>query len=142
MIFPIPPKAILSGTAAWTDGTPFDGYLHLGLVLPQNSDGQWPTVTLAGLPSPQRLPIWTVVPIVGGIYDNQTKVWQNKGMTPPGTQYVAYWYDLSRRRLFPPTGTSPTPFSINSTAFTMPTPTLTAPTSGTVPVPDDSNPGI
>lgn len=134
-----PSTSLLTGTVNWSDGSRFDGYLHLGLVLPQNGDGQWPTTTLAGQLPPQRLPIWTVVPISAGVFDANTKVFYNTSLDPPNSQYVAYWYDLNRRRLFPTTGTPPTPFTIAANPYAISLPTLTIPsTSATLPVPSDS----
>jgi hypothetical protein len=138
----IPPKASLTGSPLWSDGTPFDGYVLLGLVMPQNADGQWPTLALEGVFPPVSLPIWTQIPISAGVFDPNSFVWLNTSVSPGHTQYVAYWYDLNKRRIFPATGTPPTPFTITTTAFAINIPTLTTPaTSATLPTPVDSATG-
>jgi hypothetical protein len=135
----VPSRAPLSGTVSWSDSSAFDGYVMLGLVLPQNSDGIWPTVGIEGVFPPQRIPIWTVVPISNGSFDVNTYVFYNTSITPPGTQYVAYWYDLNKRRIFPATGNAPAQFSVTTSPLAIAIPTLTIPTnSGVVPVPADS----
>ena len=134
-----PQTALLSGTVTWSDGSLFDGWLRLGLVLPQNSDGQWPTTVLAGETSPQRLPIWAEVPISAGAFDANTQILFNSSLNPPNTQYVAYWYDRNNRRLFPASNVNPTPFTISANPYPISIPTLTVPsTSATIPVPVDS----
>jgi hypothetical protein len=138
-----PLTAAISGSPIWSNSTPFDGYLYLGLTLPQDANGQWPTLTFAAQNPPQRLPIWTVVPIVAGVFDQNTKVWQNSTLDPPNTQYVAYWYDLNKRRIFPAIGATPTPFTIATDPYPIALPTLTIPsTSANYPVPDDTDPGV
>lgn len=135
---PTPSYATLSGTVTWSDGTLFDGYLYLGLVMPANSDGVWPTATLSGQGSPQRLPIWTVVPVMSGVFNPQTRVLYNNSLTPPHTQYVAYWYDLNMRRVAPGPTAITVPFSINVSPYVISIPTLTSPsTSNTIPVTGD-----
>lgn len=138
-----PSTAVLTGNVTWSDATPFDGYLLLGLVMPTNADGIWPTVTVGGgnVP-PLRLPIWTMIPINAGVFDSNTKILFNSSISPDSTQYVAYWYDLNKRRIFPATGSNPTPFVISSASFAPSIPSLTVPaTSGVIPAPSD-NPSL
>lgn len=131
-----PSTAVLSGSPAWSNGTPFDGWVRLGLVLPTNSDGSWPSAIFGAQTTAQRLPIWIEVPINAGTFNQQTKIWYNSSIDPPNTQYVAYWYDGNNRRLFPATGDSPTPFVVNQFTvtggtYTISIPMLTVPSVGT-----------
>lgn len=135
-----PAFALLTGTVTWSDLTLFDGYVLLGLVLPSNSDGIWPSVSVnGGNVPPIRLPIWTQVPIAAGVFDQNSKIYFNSAITPDSTQYVAYWYDLNKRRISPATGSNPTPFTVNTGAYAIAIPTLTVPAnSGVIPTPSDN----
>ncbi len=141
MSITIPAKAALTGTVTWSDSTPFDGYLLLGLVLPRNGDGQWVTVVMEGVFPTTSLPIWNVVPISAGQFDPNTFVWLNTSLTPENTQYVAYWYDLNNRRIYPSLlgGPPVTPFTITTAPYAISVPSLDPPsTASQYPVPQDS----
>lgn len=134
----VPSKATITGTVSWSNGVLFDGWLLLGIVRPENADGQWPSTVLAGQLAPQRLPIWLEIPISAGVIDTATKVFFNSSIEPPNTQYVAFWYDRNKRRLFPATGVAPTPFTISTDPYAITVPTLTIPsTSATLPTPSE-----
>lgn len=138
-----PQVAHLTGSVTWSDGSTFDGWLLLGLVLPENADGQWPTTVIAGATMPQRLPIWTKIPIRAGAIDGQTTVLFNTSVEPPNSRYVAYWYDRNHRRIFPAVATPPTPFSITTTPYAISLPTLTVPSnSSTLPTPSETTLGV
>lgn len=138
-----PNTAKLTGSVTWSDGSPFDGWLLLGLVLPENADGQWPTTVLNGATIQQRLPLWAKIPITAGAFDSQTSILYNTSVEPPASRYVAYWYDKNHRRIFPATGVPPTPFTISANPYAIALPTLTAPSnSATLPVPTETTLGV
>ncbi len=132
-----PSYATLTGSPVWDSGAPFDGWVRLALVLPTNSDGEWPSSVFSGQMGPQRLPIWIEVPIVQGVFNQQTKIWFNSSITPPNTKYVAYWYDRQNRRISP-VGISPTPFTVSTASHAITLPTLAAPiASAVIPAPSE-----
>lgn len=117
------------GTIAWSDGTLFDGYVWLGLQLP-TGDAPY----LFNSTRPQQLPPYTRIPIIGGQLDNNTGVFYNSNLQPPGTRYVAYYFDSNNVLIAPASGTA-TPFAVSATPVTLTVPTLTVPALGTAPVP-------
>lgn len=130
-----PRTATLTGTVTWSDGTLFDGYLLIGIALPTNGDGDWPYIAADGITPPQRLPQWIFIPIKQGVIDAATKLWYNADLNPPGTQYVAYWYDSLKRLVV---SGVPTPFTISTASHAISLPTITVPNNGTVPTPQDT----
>lgn len=130
--------ATLSGTVNWSDGSAFTGYVYVGLALPVNSDGVWTKAYLKDQSYPPvRIPRWTTVCIEEGVFDPQTKLYFNADLTPPGTKYLAYWYDQANRRIYPATGATAALFTIDATPFAITLPTLTLPTvASEVPTPE------
>jgi hypothetical protein len=115
----------------------FDGYILLALALPENGDGQWPVAVAENIYPPQRLPLFTFIPVSQGVINQQTKVLYNDAINPPNSRYVAYWYDRNKRRVFPATGVSPSFFTISAGTYAISLPTLTVPTNtATVPTPE------
>lgn len=138
----VPQSATLSQsvTVTWSDGTPFNGFLLIGLVYP-TSGSEWAEVDLGGQSPGERLPQFQRVPIVNGQYDNSVGVLYNSSISPPNTKYVAWFYDQST---FPPRQIcGPTSFfTVTSSPLTPPTCSLTIPTAGTeAPVPDGDSEG-
>lgn len=120
---------------SWSDGSPFNGFLLLGLVLPINVTA-WAELDLAGQYPGERLPIFTRIPITSGQFSKDAGVIYSTSINPPNTKYAAFYYDSSA---YPPRqiAADPTLFSVTSTPITLVPPTLTAPTAGTVaPTPD------
>lgn len=131
-----PQTALLSGTVTWSDGTLFDGYVLLALGLPSNGDGVWPTAMIGGKYPATRIPVWTVVPIIRGVFSPNTSIFFNSSIDPPGTKYGAYWYDINWRLLFPAVGVPATGFTISVNPYAISIPTLTVPSSpSTIPLP-------
>ena len=129
MLVPTPRTAqILTSPSPvlWQNGQTFDGCLWLGLVLPPAASGNFPAPSLWASQRPQQLPQFTKIPIVGGLIDLITQVFWNSDIDPPGTQYVAYYFDRLNNLIAPASGTA-TPFTVNSAQFTITVPTLTNP---------------
>ena len=125
----------IPATVQWQSGQNFDGYVWMGLVLP-NGYSQ-PTVVNSYII--QQFPVFTKVPIVNGAIDNTTGVFWNSDIDPPGTQYVAYYMDNNNALIAPTSGTA-MPFSIGGSVATLTVPTLPQPVySAANPVPQVSS---
>ena len=122
----------LTGTITWSDGSPFNGFAEICLVLPVTSaNATWPKLSVQQS-TPLEVPIWTRVPINGGLFEPSTGLWFNADLTPVGTKYAIYYYDLNGVLLGSPTGL----FTISGELTTPPIYTLTVPQSGTaIPAP-------
>lgn len=142
-MFPVttPQTAHITGNVSWSNGTAFDGYLLLGLGLPSDTNGAWPSLSIGmGKYPTLRLPLWTVVPISQGAFDQATSVFFNSSIDPPGSKYGAYWYDINWRLIYPATNVAATPFVISTNLYAITVPTLTIPTvAGSIPLPQAGN---
>lgn len=125
-----------AATITWSDGTLFNGFLLLGLVVPSTSGIPWAELDLGGQAPGERIPLFTKVPVVDGKFDTTVGVLYNSSIAPPETQYAAWYYDQSTyppRRIAGPS----TLFTVTSTPFAPPALTLTIPTPGvSAPTPD------
>jgi len=124
-------KITTSTPVTWSDGSLFNGYILFGIALPTDVSGaQWAEVKLLG--TRQRLPVWTVLPIVEGQLDQITTLFLTTQLDPPNTRYTAYWFDNTDKLIYPyPSGTKAAAFSIASNPYTITQPTLAAPTLAT-----------
>ena len=128
-------KLTAIGTILWSDGTPFNGFAQIGLILPTSSGTAWPELTIQPNAPRQRLPLWMTIPIVNGVFNNQCGIWFNPSIDPPNTKYCVYFYDSSMKQIAGPT-TPADFFTVTADPTTITIPTLTAPIAGTViPVP-------
>lgn len=124
----------------WQDGSLFDGYLWLGLVLPNPGPGM--SASAVPYTSPylwaanraQKLPQYIKVPIINGSIDQGTQIFFNANIDPPGTTYVAYWFDRNGAMIAPANG-SAVPFSVTQTSTTLMVPTLPLPNYSGAPAP-------
>lgn len=115
----------------YSDTTPFNGFLWLGLELP--SAGTYTQPTLWNSYRYTQLPRYIQIPIIAGQIDQTTQVFLTTQQEPPGTQYVAYWFDAEGNLIAPTSGTA-TPFSITDITYIITPPTLNKPSySGAVP---------
>lgn len=115
------------GTIYWSDGiTPFDGFMLVGIGYPVDSTStNWPSLNKgAGSQPRQRVPQWCKIPIVYGLFDQNSKLWYNSDLDPPNTLYYAYFYDYSNKQIAGPTAG----FQINSSSTTITVPVLPTPT--------------
>lgn len=111
----------------WSDGSNFDGFVRLGLVVPKYG-GTTDTAFLSSqnLTPAVQIPLNTIFPVTDGHIDQQTAVLQNRSISPPNSQYVAWWYDTSSHLIAGPS----TQFTVSSTPITLPVATLTVPAIG------------
>jgi hypothetical protein len=124
----------------WTNGDPFNGFVALALIRPAKTDetsSSWRRLVVNGVSPRQWLPPgFTFIPIVNGKINSALGIYYNSDINPPGSQYIAYYYDSSKVFIAGPTD----PFSVN--VATVPLPILPLPNpegEGFVtPVPDVS----
>jgi hypothetical protein len=122
-----------SQSVAWSDGTPFNGYALAGLNgLLGTGSTVWPSISLGNRFAKRTIPAARMLPIVEGRFDQSSWLYFNADVTPPGSLYVAYFYDTNDKLV---AGWSST-FSVTGTSFTVPTPSLPAPTQGATFTPD------
>lgn len=118
--------ATLSGTVTWSNGSPFDGYVLIGTVLPSG----YSYASLSGDYPEPHLPLFTVVPISAGAFNQLARIYFNADLEPPNCRYGAYWYDTQNTLLSGPSAI----FDVTSDPYPILIPTLTAPAAGsTVP---------
>lgn len=118
----------------WSDGSLFNGFALVGLVVPlDGTSTPYATVAMGDFYPQYRLPQFTVCPIINGVFNNSVGLYYNEDISPPNTQY-AYWvYDVTGKRIAGPSAL----FSVSSSPVALPALTLTVPTVGsTPPTPD------
>ncbi|CAB4142894.1 hypothetical protein UFOVP434_48 [uncultured Caudovirales phage] len=127
-----------SQTFTWSNGQSFDGAAIIGLVIPTQSgtaETVWPMVNYGNTDLPFALPkSFARIPIKEGVLSNNLGLFYNDDITPPNTQYVHYIIDANEKVIAGP-GTF---FTVSTTPITLPTLTLTAPTTtnAVAPVPN------
>jgi hypothetical protein len=122
-----------SGTVVWSDGSLFDGILAVGIKgMVDGGGAAWPSATLGNRSLHRTLPIFAPIDIVEGVFDANAGVFYNEDLTPPGTQYVAWYYDSTGKQVAGPSAA----FTVTASSFTVPALTLTVPSIGPNPVPN------
>jgi hypothetical protein len=129
----------LTPTFIYPDGTLFNGYFEIIMVLPSNSGAQWTQASLRGsnprLVVPQRYKI----PIVEGKVDIRTRLWQTIALVPSHIVYAIFIYDSVDRLMhsYPAlySATTDPIFSLSGTFIVDfdPTPGVTVPSPDSVP---------
>ena len=115
----------------WTSSSHnFDGYVVFGVVLPS----AYSQPTLFGAVVRQTMPRYIKCPVVNGQIDQTTGIPWNSDVDPPGTAWVAYWYDNSDNLINPQSG-SAVAFSVGASAYTLVPPALPLPVGSNTPVP-------
>lgn len=132
-----PRTAKLIGLCQWDNGENFDGFVLIGLAKPSNAEGDY-TVSLDGSAMRQRIPEWSKIKIVDGVFDSSAKLYWTADIEPPNTRYAAWFYANPRKRVAPLNPTAPSLFSVAVTEYAITIPTLPAPTAPvTSPTPSD-----
>lgn len=121
-----------TGTISWSDGTLFNGFALIGLRKLTDGSAEWADFTLGHQGQKLRLPKWQKIPIADGAFNQDVELRYNADISPPGSQYVAFYYDSTKRAI----GSASAYFSVASSTVAIPTVTLTAPVSGGAPTPD------
>lgn len=136
----VPRKALFSQAQVinWSNGDGFNGAALVALVIPTLSGTAitvWPQVNYGenfdNMPLPKN---FAKIPIVEGKLSDTLGLFYNSEITPPNTQYIHYIMDSNNKVVAGP-GTL---FSVTSSPVTLPTLTLTVPstTNAVAPVPD------
>ncbi len=135
----LPQTAKLTSTSpiVWSNGATFTGFLLVGMALPNNAQGvQYASVNLFGVNPPQRIPTWTLIPIIQGQFDTSAGLFLSASVEPPSTKYALYWLDSTKTQIFPAVGVPPTLVSVTTDPYVITQPTLTLPAAPTaVPAP-------
>ena len=119
----------------WSTAQKFNGFVLIGLVDPSDGVTPWSATAYGNLYPSLPLPTWSRVPIVNGVLNNSCGLFPNDQITPPGSAYIAYFYDATGRQIAGPSVTFTV--AVGAATVTIPTPTLTAPsTLGPSPTPD------
>ena len=115
----------------WSDGSNFNGFMLLELLMPSDGITPWAEVDYGNLFPGIRLPIMQKIPIVDGQANGGCGVFLNPDLVPPGSKYTVWFYDSTNRQLAGPSAS----FNVTTTgAFKPPViPVLTVP-STTAPV--------
>lgn len=124
-------KAVFEGPITWSDGTTFEGFCLLGLV-PPTVLGSSATKFYAKFKEHKtEIPQWLTLRVRNGVIDARTKVRYNTSISPPNTQYVCYFVDISGTII-----ATNSLFTVTDSPYTLVEPTLTVPTAGaTAPTP-------
>lgn len=120
------------GTVAWSDGSAFTGFINVGFKQMTSSGTTWTDFNPKGRAQKYPLAKWTKILIKDGVIDGTAKLPYNDDIVPPGTEYVAWYYDANGVQIGGPTAA----FTVSTGEFTPPTVTLTAPSAGSNPTPD------
>lgn len=114
----------------WSDGSLYNGYVWFGLTLPSG----YTTPYLYNSAKSQAIPRYGKIPVTGGVIDSSTKLFWNADIVPPGSTYRFYWFDDNDSLIAPSSGTAGA-FTVDAATETITAPTLTVPSSSSVPVP-------
>jgi len=132
----MPQSAKLNGVITWSDGSLFNGFAVIGLILPTSSGVAWPELTIEPNDLKQRLPLWSTIPIKDGSFNQALGLWFNTAINPPNSKYALWLYDLSGKQVLAPASSGDF-FTVMTNPHTISVSSLTVPTAGTViPNPD------
>ena len=121
-------KVISSATQLWSNGDNFDGYMLVGIVVPSGK----PRCEIGLYSGTVDVPVFTLIPITNGVFDQSTGLIYTSDLTPPGAQYVAWLCDKTLQQI----GAMATAFTVTSSPWTPPSITATVPSAGSNPTPN------
>lgn len=86
-------KLVTTGDALieWSNGNPFDGYLVCRLV----SSANYPEMSLSGEIPRAQIPIYTIVPIKSGVYNETARLLWTSAIEPTNRVYATSYYDTN-----------------------------------------------
>lgn len=119
-------------TITWSNGSPFNGFALIGIVLPTSGGTPWAYVSPGDNYPGAAVPTFQYASINDGKLNTQAGVFYNEDLSPPNSKYAVWYYDLTGR----PIGNVAGQFYATAPTVTLPTTTLTAPAEGSNPVPD------
>jgi hypothetical protein len=123
-------KVLSTITYTWSNSTNFDGFLVIGIVLPQASGVDWPSVAYGNQIVLEKLPTFYRIPIVDGAASQSSQVFYTSDIDPPNVKYVAWLFDRNMKKVTsdPVIGDA---FTVTSDTFTPTVGTPTVPSVGT-----------
>lgn len=119
-----------SVTLAWSDGTPFDGWIWVGVVPPTLSGTDFASVAVGNQNIYEQIPPIYYISVKAGVADPTVSVFYTSDLDPPGVQYVTLFYDRTGRKI---SATYSAQFNVTASTFNPLPPTLTAPIAGSTP---------
>lgn len=120
----------------WSDDTPFNGWLVIGIVPPRYvpTGEQWANVAYGNQRVLIEMPVFYVINITEGKADQNASVIYTSDLTPPNTEYVCWFQDINGVYL---SMTASDRFVVTADTFTPPYDLLQVPIVGQeYPVPD------
>lgn len=117
-----------TGTVSWSDGTPFNGFALIGF----RELTSWTIFTLSHQGQRLRIPKWQKIAITDGAFEQKAELRYNADINPPGSQYVAFYYDSTKKAI----GGASAYFTVSAGTVAIPQVTLTVPSAGGAPTPD------
>lgn len=118
-------KADSSVVLSWSNAELFQGYLLIGIAAPTGR----PSVEVSSYVGIVEVPIFTLIPVVDGKYNQATEVFYTTDLTPPNTTYFAWLLDKTGTQV----GSVSTSFTVTTNPFTPPSFTMTVPAVGAAP---------
>lgn len=134
---PTPPRIgkFPQAVKTWTDGNNFNGYALIAYIPSTGGAGTYTEIDYSiSSSAPEILPQFAIVPVIDGVYNPSVGLYFNADLQPPASTYTISFYDTTNRLISGPSA----PFSVTADPIsTIPSATLTAPTSGgTAPTPN------
>lgn len=126
-IFGVPRVGLPTGTIQWSDGTNFNGVVWISFKGMTSGGSAWGSPTLA---NGRPIAVTNIIPILNGSFQ-LGGVFYNEDIVPPGTQYVANYFDSTNTAV----GVQTAAFTVTAGTFTPPAVTLTVPSVGPAPTP-------
>lgn len=129
-----------SHTYQWSNGDNFNGFAAIALTRPATgaeTSTAYKRLVLTGVNPRTWLPVgFSFIPIQNGKLDSNLGLYYNLDINPPGSQYIAYYYDSSKYFVAGPTD----PFTVSSATILPEVLPLPVPIgAGTItPIPDAS----
>ena len=130
-VAPLPRVALFNTNTVytWTDGTLFNGFMLVQMLLPSDGVTPWAEVDYGNIFPGLTLPLMQKIPIVDGQANGSCGLFLNSDVVPPGSKYVVWFYDSTNRQLAGPSA-SFTVTTANLNGFTPPViPPLTIPST-------------
>ncbi len=110
----------------WSDGSEFNGFVRFGLVVPRIGGNDVTQLDSAAVFPGEQIPLNTMVPILDGRFSQFVGLFYNADISPPNSQYVIWYYDLSGNLIAGPS----VQFVISQNHPALPAATLNVPTVG------------
>ncbi len=128
---PTPPRVAKFPTTdvTWSDGTTkFNGFALIGFIPPIRSAVTYTENDFDNAMPAEALPNFAIIPIIQGQFNGSCGLFWTTDAAPPGLTYNISYYDTTGRLV----STVSSPFTVTADPISLPSQTLTIPTSGGV----------